>query len=207
LAQKKDALEKKIAAGNDLHLQLKDAQSLSSDLDYLHSAAAGKSGKNIPFSNYIQSSLLDDVLEAANSRFDKMSKGRFSFRRTDEKGHRKQSAGLEIVIFDQYTATERPAKSLSGGESFMASLSLAMGLSDTVQNHSGGVALDTVFIDEGFGSLDPDTLDSAMMVLGEMIPRGGLVGLISHVSELRERIPARIQVFKGREGSSLKVEA
>jgi exonuclease SbcC len=107
-------------------------------------------------------------------------------------------------VMDAHTGVARPAATLSGGESFLASLSLALGLADVVQSHSGGIRLETMFVDEGFGTLDPDSLDLAMRALEDLQAGGRLVGIISHVVELKERVGARLEVVPGRRGSTAR---
>jgi len=116
---------------------------------------------------------------------------------------RRQRAGLDLEVFDAYSGTTRPVETLSGGESFLAALALALGLSEAVQRFSGGVSMEAIFIDEGFGSLDPEALELALRVLLDLRASGRLVGIISHVAELKERIPARLEVIPGRTGSRL----
>ena len=109
--------------------------------------------------------------------------------------------GLDFEIYDEFTSTTRPVETLSGGESFLASLSLALGLADVVQNNAGGIKLDTIFIDEGFGSLDSDTLDLTIRALNDLKKDGRLVGIISHVEELKQQIRVKLEVIKGKNGS------
>ena len=133
-----------------------------------------------------------------------MSSGQYDLRRSDasEGGAQKQT-GLDLEVIDHYNGTTRSVKSLSGGESFMASLSLAIGLSDEIQSRAGGIRLDTMFVDEGFGSLDQDTLDQAMNAMKDLTEGGErLVGIISHVSELKSRIGKQIVVQKDRDNGS-----
>jgi exonuclease SbcC len=132
-----------------------------------------------------------------------MSGGRYTFVHSDAQGRHGARGGLGLDVLDEYTGVRRPTKTLSGGESFMASLALALGLADVVTAESGGVTLDTLFVDEGFGTLDPQALDAVMTVLDELRRGGRTVGLISHVEELRTRIGSRIEVIAGRSGSRL----
>jgi len=120
---------------------------------------------------------------------------------TPERTRKNAAGGLEIEIFDQYTGYARSVATLSGGETFLASLSLALGLADVVQSYAGGIHLDTILVDEGFGTLDPEALDMAIKALIDLQKGGRLVGIISHVPELKERIDARLEVTKGKQGS------
>ncbi len=122
-----------------------------------------------------------------------------------EAGPRGTRGGLGLDVLDDYSGRVRPAKTLSGGESFLASLSLALGLADVVAAETGGALLDTLFVDEGFGTLDADTLDVVMDTLDELRAGGRVVGLVSHVEELRQRIPVRLRVRKSRTGSTLQL--
>ena len=127
--------------------------------------------------------------------------------RPEEEAAGRGYGGLELVVLDGYSGRTRPVETLSGGELFLASLSLAFGLSDVVQGNSGGVRLDSIFIDEGFGSLDQETLDTAMRALDEIQRSGRTVGIISHVQELKSRISARIEVIpQGDGGSTVRVK-
>jgi len=147
----------------------------------------------------------DDIIYAANQRLLKMTDGRFELSRIKEKQKGNAQQGLDIEIFDYYTGLPRHVKVISGGESFKASLSLALGLSDVVQSYAGGISLDTIFIDEGFGSLDEDSLEKSIQCLLDLQKTGKLVGVISHVGELKERIRARIEVTQTMTGSRAKV--
>jgi exonuclease SbcC len=156
------------------------------------------------FQRFVLAALLDEVLIAASQRLRLMSRGRFDLQRAREHIDRRTAGGLDLVVYDAYTGTTRPVNTLSGGESFLASLSLALGLSDVVQAYSGGVTLQTLFVDEGFGSLDPEALDLAFRALVDLQGGGRLVGIISHVPELKERIEARLEVIPGRGGSMVR---
>lgn len=138
---------------------------------------------------------------ASNIRFNKMTSGRFELLRKQDMGDKRKGQGLDLEVFDNYTGKARDVKTLSGGEGFKASLSMALGLADIVQAHAGGIQLDTMFIDEGFGTLDPESLDNAVECLMDLQNDGRLVGIISHVPELRERIDARLEVSSTYKGS------
>lgn len=164
--------------------------------------ANGKKSPYISFERYVLASYFQDIIDAANLRLEKMTGDRFSLKRKTSKSKGAGQKGLELEIYDNYTASSRDVSSLSGGESFKASLSLALGLSDVVQASSGGVSLETMFVDEGFGTLDPQSLDNAIDSLLELQKGGRLVGIISHVQELKERVDAKIEVVSTKEGST-----
>lgn len=156
----------------------------------------------IKFETYIQMTYFDRILRRANLRFLTMSGGQYELERTRETGDLRSGAGLELCVIDHYNATRRSVKTLSGGETFQASLSLALGLSDEIQSGAGGIRLDSMFVDEGFGSLDEEALSQAMDALMRLTEGSRLVGIISHVNELKERIENKIVVTKrqGAEG-------
>ena len=168
----------------------------------LADVAGGRNGRRISFQSYVLGAFLDDVLVAASGRLRLMSKNRYSLDRTEERSGRRQSAGLDLVVYDAWTGVARAVSTLSGGEKFMAALSLALGLAEVVQAFAGGIRLETVFVDEGFGSLDDESLDLAVASLESLNAGGRLVGIISHVSELRERVYARLDVTADKSGSS-----
>lgn len=151
---------------------------------------------------FVLAAELEEIVTAANVRLDAMSAGRYRLMHTDERAARGAASGLGIEVFDSHTGQARPASSLSGGETFLASLALALGLAEVVTARAGGMRLDTLFIDEGFGSLDSETLDLAMHTLEELRAGGRTVGVISHVESMHERIPARIDVDILLDGSS-----
>lgn len=167
----------------------------------LSELASGKTGSRVSFQTYVLHSLLDDVMEMANQRLLIMSRGQYELH-AGQRQRANQQGGLDMEIFDHYSGYARPLATLSGGESFLASLALALGLADVVQACAGGVRLDTMFIDEGFGTLDSETLDVALKALFELQKSGRLIGIISHVEELRSRIPARLEVTKTKSGGS-----
>lgn len=160
----------------------------------------------VNFSRFVLASRLDEVLEQASRRLYKMSRGQFILKRATGQEDRRRSAGLDLEVEDAFSGTTRATSSLSGGEGFMASLSLALGLADVVQSRLGGVRLETVFVDEGFGTLDSETLELAMRTLTELQAGGRLVGVISHVPELRDQIKNRLIVRKTPSGSTVSWE-
>lgn len=166
--------------------------------------ANGDNSERITFERYVLAAYFDEIINAANVRLGKMAGGRFILKRKEEKGKGIKQQGLELEVFDNYTGKARHVKTLSGGESFKASLALALGLADVVQCHAGGISLDTIFIDEGFGTLDPESLDNAIQCLIDLQKGGRLVGIISHVPELKERVDARLEITPAKEGSKTK---
>jgi exonuclease SbcC len=173
-------------------------------LGRLSQVANGQNPLRVSFHRFVLQALLDDVTGVANVRLKKMSRGRYALRRMDDPIHKGMAGGLDIEIEDAWTGAARPAATLSGGETFLASLALALGLADVVQSYSGGVYLDTIFVDEGFGMLDPEALDMAMQALVELQTSGRLVGIISHVPELKERIEARLEIVPTDRGSTTR---
>lgn len=165
-----------------------------------------KGKRKLAFEQYIQISYFNRILIEANKRFSLMTSGRYALIRRENASDLRSQTGLELDVFDNYTGKARSVKSLSGGESFKASLSLALGLSDIIQRYSGGIKLDTMFVDEGFGGLDSDSLEQAISILNSLADGNRTVGIISHISELKERIDKKIIVVKGRHGSSIKIE-
>ena len=161
------------------------------------------SGKEkIMLETYVQMTYFDRIIARANIRFMIMSGGQYELKRRKEAGNNKSQSGLELDVIDHYNSSERSVKTLSGGESFMASLSLALGLSDEIESSAGGIKLDTMFVDEGFGSLDEEALNQAMKALVSLTEGNRLVGIISHVSELKDRIDKQIVVTKEKTGGS-----
>ncbi|RYU98687.1 SMC family ATPase [Clostridium tetani] len=161
----------------------------------------GDNDERITFERYVLAAYFDEIIAAANIRLSKMTGGRFLLSRKEEKGKGRRQEGLELEVFDNYTGKARNVKTLSGGESFKASLALALGLADVIQSYAGGISLDTIFIDEGFGTLDSESLDNAIETLVELQNGGRLVGIISHVPELKERIDNILEIIPTKEGS------
>lgn len=176
-------------------------------LTYLYNTVKGKqAGKvNLSFEAYIQAYYFERVVEAANRRFEAMSEGRYLLRRRDDSVSISGKNALVLDVLDHYTGKLRPVSSLSGGESFKAALCLALGLSDVIQAGSGGVEIDALFVDEGFGTLDEASLDKALEVLLGLAGPGKMVGVISHVPELKDRITRQIVLKKGALGSTARI--
>ncbi len=171
-------------------------------------ATGNLTGKEkIMLETYVQMSYFDRIIDRANLRFMKMTKGQYELKRRKESGDYRSQTGLELDIKDYYNGTTRSVKTLSGGESFMASLSLALGLADEIQASAGGIQLDTMFVDEGFGSLDEESLEEAIRALYSLAEGNRLVAIISHVSDLKEKIDKQICIYKEKSfGSKAEVK-
>ena len=163
--------------------------------------------KRIEFEQYVQATYFDMVILEANKRLAKMTENRYWLVRKEEPEKISDKVGLDLEVVDNYNGKKRDVKSLSGGEAFKAALSLALGLSDVIQSYSGGVVIDTLFIDEGFGSLDTESREQAINTLSLLIDNNKLIGIISHVTELKERIDKKIIVTKTNDGSKIEIEA
>ena len=204
LKERTETLQKAVSDARAIEKELEDLRKEEGLIRGLYDLTSGKKTR-ITLERYVLGTLLDDVANAANLRLLSMSRKRYSLHRmTDESGLGK--GGLSLEVSDSFTGRSRPANTLSGGETFLASLSLALGLADVVQSRQGGVRLDTMFIDEGFGTLDPDSLNSAMNTLIDLQNTGRMVGIISHVPELEERIDARLRVTPAEKGSKAEFE-
>ena len=167
----------------------------------LNRVAKGDNVQRLTFERYVLAAYFDEIITAANLRLEKMTGSRYLLKRKEDKSKGRAQQGLELEVFDNYTGKARHVKTLSGGEGFKASLALALGLADIVQSYAGGISLDTLFVDEGFGSLDPESLDSAIQCLVDIQKTGRLVGVISHVFELKERIKSVLEICPNKEGS------
>ena len=172
--------------------------------DTANGSLTGK--QKITFENYVQSYLMEKVLDEANKRFIKMTDSRYELKKKEIEIKKTGRSGLDFSIFDSYTGKERDVSSLSGGEKFKASLALALGLSDVISNNKGGIKIESLFIDEGFGSLDSESLNQALNILYDLSGNHKLIGVISHVSELKTRIDNKILVKKTNAGSDIEIE-
>lgn len=185
--------------------KMKEAEAEYGYVEDLNKLASGNNKKRLVFEQYVLASYFEEILRAANLRFLKMTDGRFEMSRVEEAGDGRVKDSLEIQVMDYYTGKPRLIKTLSGGESFKASLSLALGMSDVIQAMNGGIKVDTLFIDEGFGALDAQSLDQACEALMGLVENNRLIGIVSHVPELQERIDCQLIVEKTNTGSSIKV--
>jgi len=179
----------------------KEYSSVSVLSDVANGELAGKD--RLPFEQYVQAFYFEQVIYEANLRLKKMSGGRYALKRRTEAENKRSVTGLDLEIMDYFTGKSRSVKSLSGGESFKAALALALGLSDVIQGYAGGVVVETMFVDEGFGSLDKDSLEQAVAILKELATDNRIVGIISHVEELKECIDKKILLTKSTKGSSI----
>ena len=164
----------------------------------------------IELETYVQMAYFERILRRANVRLMTMSQGQYELKRREDAENKKEKAGLDLNVIDHYNGSERSVRTLSGGESFQAALSLALGLSDEIQSIAGGIQIDTMFVDEGFGSLDEAALSQALKALANLADKNRMVGIISHVAELKDSINKKILVTKtmGTDGpgSSIKIE-
>lgn len=190
-----------------LEKELEQTKDAYENLWRLSTLAVGQSGEGgkYSFSRYVLGTFFEEIIDQANYHLNRMTGGKYELIRQQEAERKNESAGLGMVILDAYTGERRDTASLSGGESFQVSLALALGLSDVVRNHSAGYTLDTMFIDEGFGSLDEQSLDQAMGVLHELSGDSRQIGIISHVSKLSENISQKIYVKRSPKGSSIEI--
>ncbi|GAE34858.1 exonuclease SbcC [Halalkalibacter akibai JCM 9157] len=205
LSQITHYLESATTASSDIchaHEKVKDAEEIYYLHKDLYDVVRGENSKKISFERFLQIEFLEEIIQAANQRLNRLSNGQFHLIRSDRLEKRGKQSGLSLDVFDNYTGHNRDVKTLSGGEKFNASLSLALGMADVIQSHQGGISIETMFIDEGFGSLDEESLNKAIDTLIDLQQSGRLIGVISHVQELKQAIPAILDVRKMREGHS-----
>ena len=181
-------------------------ESLASEygkISRMENVTKGRNSKNLVFEQYILSCYFDKILQAANQRLEGMTSGRFFLKRVDQAEDARSRDSLYMEVFDAYTGKTRGVQSLSGGEAFKASLSLALGMSDMIQTLSGGIVVETLFVDEGFGSLDEESLEQAVEVLMNLAKKEYTIGIISHVKELKEKVEKQLIVERCRTGSRI----
>ncbi|MET0672208.1 MAG: SbcC/MukB-like Walker B domain-containing protein, partial [Microbacterium pygmaeum] len=199
-ATRLDQLARRIAAAHAETATLSAAYNLVSGLA---DAIAGRTASRMDLETFVLAAELEEIVSAANLRLDEMSSGRYRLQHSDAVAVRNGASGLGLEVLDAYTGRTRPPQSLSGGETFLASLALALGLAEVVTARAGGIRLDTLFVDEGFGSLDAETLDLAMRTLDELRQGGRTVGVISHVEAMKEQLPAQLRVEATPSGPSV----
>ncbi|HEY7773992.1 MAG TPA: SMC family ATPase [Marinagarivorans sp.] len=203
-------LEQLATADSKLNALQKQSQTIDKEFQMAGTLAQMANGKNpqkISLQRFVLGVLLDDVLIEASHRLIKMSKGRYRLLRNNDRSKGNRASGLELLIEDNYTGVTRSAATLSGGESFLAALALALGLSDVVQAYAGGIQLDALFVDEGFGSLDQEALDLAIDTLMELQSSGKMIGIISHVSELKAQMALQVDIEASPQGSKLVIKS
>lgn len=191
----------------DLQAQVQQASDTARMLKDLADVASGLGGENLQrmsLTTFVLAAQLEEIAEAATIRLKNMTNGRYSLRHSDASAGRNRKSGLGLEIFDSWTSETRSTSSLSGGETFMASLCLALGLADVVQARAGGIEVDTLFVDEGFGSLDEDTLEDVMDAIDGLRENGRVIGLVSHVADMKTRIPEHVRITRSPSGSSLE---
>ncbi|RKN62800.1 AAA family ATPase [Paenibacillus ginsengarvi] len=194
-----ERLQTAIEAAQDKLKRLEE--SLTQVMD-LYQMIKGDNALKLSFERYILIEYLEQILHAANSRLSSLSNGQYMLQRSDRLETRGKQSGLGLDVYDAYTGQNRDVKSLSGGEKFGASLCLALGMTDVIQSHQGGVSIEMMFIDEGFGSLDEESLGKAIATLVDLQRAGRMIGVISHVQELKDAFPAVLEVRKTKEGFS-----
>ena len=204
-AQRAEALEAAVAKIEKAHAEIAGLAAEAARIKRLADTIAGRANntKRMKLETFVLAAELEEIVQAANIRLGEMSGERYTLQHTDALAARGAASGLGLEVMDRFTGRARPANSLSGGETFLASLALALGLAEVVTNRAGGIRLDTLFIDEGFGSLDAETLDTAMRTLDELRQGGRTVGIISHVEAMKEQIPAQLRVEQTPQGWSV----
>ena len=208
LGKDRDELRRTQERLGDLGREVAGIEHQLKTVGHVADVTRGRNGAGMSLQRFVLAARLEEVAEAASRRLLVMSRGRYRLRHDTSLARKNAAAGLSLVVEDAWTGvTDRPVAALSGGESFLASLSLALGLSDVVLRRSGGIRLDALFVDEGFGSLDEESLDDAVRALQALGENGRLVGIISHVAELRGRIPARIEIRRDATGPTALVHA
>jgi exonuclease SbcC len=199
------ALGGSLARAHEAHASIRERAETVAIITRLADTVAGRepNTRRMNLETFVLAAELEEIVEAANVRLSEMSDNRYTLRHSDSLARRKGASGLGIEVFDAFSGRARAPHTLSGGETFLASLALALGLAEVVTNRAGGIRLDTLFIDEGFGSLDAETLETAMRTLDDLRQGGRTVGLISHVDAMKEQIPAQLRVRRAAGGWSI----
>ncbi|HAB62069.1 MAG TPA: SMC family ATPase, partial [Lachnospiraceae bacterium] len=211
--EEKQAYHTKQAVNEKAYKSMKEKLAKRSSLEeeygivkQLDNMTKGNNPDRLVFEQYVLASYFEDILNAANLRLLIMTNSRYELLRSTGVSDARKKDSLDIEVLDHYTGKKRSVKSLSGGESFKAALSLALGMSDIIQSYAGGIEIDTLFIDEGFGTLDVESLEQALETLSKLTEKNRLIGIISHVNELKERINNQIVVERGKQGSTLEMK-
>jgi exonuclease SbcC len=199
-----DGLSRQAVAGACELAPLREAHERVARLAGLAAGTSAENERRMRLESYVLAARLEQVAAAASARLARMSAGRYTLVHSDARSGGRARSGLGLHVIDAWTGAERDTATLSGGETFSASLALALGLADVVTDEAGGTRLETLFIDEGFGSLDEQTLDEILDVLDSLRERDRCVGIVSHVPDLRQRIPVQLEVVKSRHGSALR---
>lgn len=213
VVEEKQAFHTKQTVNEKAYKSMKEKLAKRSSLEeeygvvkHLDNITKGNNPDRLVFEQYVLASYFEDILKAANLRLLVMTNSRYELLRSTGVSDARKKDSLDIEVLDHYTGKKRSVKSLSGGESFKAALSLALGMSDIIQSYAGGIEIDTLFIDEGFGSLDTESLEQAIETLSKLTQKNRLIGIISHVNELKERINNQIVVERGKHGSTLEMK-
>ena len=199
-----NTLQSYVTEKNELEAKRIELEKKAAPYKMLYNDLSGKNPKNIPFNSWALGMYFEQVVQYANKRFSSISSGRFTFKVLSDKSPGGGYKGLDLLVTDTFTGTDRDTSTLSGGETFMASISLALALTDIVQNRNGGVRLDSLFIDEGFGSLDEETMDCAIAVLNDL-QETKMVGIISHIENMKTAVRSQVEIIKTAEGSHIKI--
>lgn len=205
LNQSKEYLKNAVSLKDEISLtdeKVRESERLLSSIVDVHDTLRGQNEKKISFERFLQIEYLERIIHAANERLQKLSNNQYYLARSDRQEAHGRQSGLALDVYDSHTGQTRDVKSLSGGEKFHAALSLALGMSDVIQSFQGGISIETMFIDEGFGSLDEEALIKAVDALIELMETGRMIGVISHVKELKEVFPAILEVEKTKAGHS-----
>ncbi|WP_027963625.1 AAA family ATPase [Halalkalibacillus halophilus] len=202
LKQKRKEATRLFSKLSEINDNITESEEKVAQITDLYDLVRGQNQLKVSFERYLQIEYLEQIIESANIRLQQLSSGQFHLQRSDRQETRGKQSGLGLDIYDAYTGLARDVKSLSGGEKFNAALSLALGMSDVIQSFQGGVSIEMMFIDEGFGSLDQESLHKAVDTLIDLQKSGRMIGIISHVEELKTAIPAILEVYKNKDGHS-----
>jgi exonuclease SbcC len=209
IKEKRQRAQNAVSYITDLHENIKrideqihEEEKAFQELVDLYEVMKGDNDSRISFERYILIEYLEQIVQIANERLRKLSNGQFYLKRSERVEKRNRQSGLGLDVYDAYTGQTRDVKTLSGGEKFNASLCLALGMADVIQAYEGGISIETMFIDEGFGSLDEESLTKAVDALIDLQKSGRFIGVISHVQELKNAMPAVLEVTKQKDGCS-----